>query len=174
MAEALLRERLRERSIDASISSAGMSFDGRPATAEAIEAAAGYNVDLTKHRSRVMTAELVDRAGLVLAMERMHAREAVVLTDGAMARTFTLKELVRRGRTAGARRRDETLADWLARVGADRRPMDLMGDSSDDDVADPYLSSPKVYEECIAELDRLVQELVELAWPRANRQEGAA
>lgn len=174
MAEALLRERLRARAIDATVSSAGLSFDGREATREAIDAAADYELDLTEHRSRVMTPEFIEAADLVLAMERMHAREATVLADGAFAKTFTLKELVRRGRAAGARREDETLGAWLTRVSEGRRPMDLMGESRDDDVADPYLSTPKVYAACIAELDRLVRELIELAWPGASEREGAA
>jgi protein-tyrosine phosphatase len=172
MAEGLLRERLRERGIDASVSSAGLSFDDRPATDDAIEAAAGYGLDLRDHRSRMLFPEFVERADLVLAMERLHAREAIVLADDALARTFTLKELVRRARAAGHRRADESFDDWLARVSAERKAMDLMGESRDDDVADPYLSSPKVYSACIAELDELVRELVNLAWPRAA--EGAA
>ena len=174
MAEALLRERLREHGVDVTVSSAGLSFDGREATREAIDAGAAYDVDLSSHRSRIMTADLIAGADLVVAMERMHAREATVLADGAFAKTFTLKELVRRGRAAGPRARDETLAEWLGRVGRDRRPMDLMGESRDDDVADPYMSAPKVYAACIAELDQLVRQLVDLAWPRAHNAEGAA
>ena len=174
MAEALLRERLRERGIEASVSSAGLSFDDRPATTEAIDAAARLGLELGAHRSRVLVPEDVERADLVLAMERLHAREAIVLADGALDRTFTLKELVRRGRAAGPRRAAEPLEVWLRRVSAGRRAMDLMGDSRDDDVADPYLSSPKVYAACIAELAELVRELVTLAWPRASQNEGAA
>src|SRR5207244_2007021 len=118
----------------------------------------------------------VERADLVLAMERLHAREAVMLSDDARARTFTLKELVRRGRSAGRRRPDETMADWLARVRTGRRPVELMGESPDDDVADPYLRSASAYGACIEELDQLVRELVDLAWPRAadRTHEGAA
>jgi protein-tyrosine phosphatase len=174
MAEALLRERLRERGVDASVSSAGLSFDGRAATREAIEAAARHHVDIDAHRSRVVTAAMVDRADLVLAMQRVHAREAVVLADGALARTFTLKELVRRGRTEGCRRHDESIADWLARVSTARRAADLMGDSPHDDVADPYLRSATAYVACVDELDQLVRQLVDLAWPRAGQEEGAA
>jgi protein-tyrosine phosphatase len=172
MAEALLRERLRGRGIDASVTSAGLSFDDRPATDDAIEAAAGHGLDIRDHRSRMLVPEFVEQADLVLAMERLHAREAIVLADGALARTFTLKELVRRAHAAGHRRADESFDDWLARVSAGRKAMDLMGESRDDDVADPYLSSPKVYSACIAELDELVRELVNLAWPQAA--EGAA
>jgi protein-tyrosine-phosphatase len=174
MAEALLRERLRERGVDAYVSSAGLSFDDRPATDDAIDTANGYGLDLREHRSRLLAPELVERANLVLAMERLHAREAIVLADGALSKTFTLKELVRRARAQGHREDDESLDAWLARVSTGRQAMDLMGESRDDDVADPYLSSSKVYAACIAELDGLVRELVNLAWPRAAENEGAA
>jgi hypothetical protein len=50
--------------------------------------------------------------------------------------------------------------------------MELLGASDDDDVADPYLGSPKVYAACIAELDDLTERLVTLMWPLAK--EGAA
>jgi protein-tyrosine phosphatase len=171
MAEALLRERLRQRGIDATISSAGITFDGRAATDEAIKAAAAYNVDITEHRSRVMNADMLHHADLVLAMERMHAREAIVLGESLLQRTFTLKELVRRGEAMGPRGGGETIEVWLGRVGADRRPMELFGESADDDVADPYLGPPRVYEACIAELDDLLRRLVALVWPPAK--EGA-
>jgi len=174
MAEALLRERLRERGVDASVSSAGLSFDDRPATDDAIDTAKGYGLDLRAHRSRLLAPELVERADLVLAMERLHAREAIVLADGALSKTFTLKELVRRARAEGHREDDESLDGWLARVSSGRKAMDLMGESRDDDVADPYLSSAKVYAACITELDELVRELVNLAWPPAAENEGAA
>ncbi len=175
MAEALLRERLRERGIAARVSSAGITFEGRAATDEAIDAARRYGVDITAHRSRIMNAEIVHAADLVIAMERLHAREAVVLGDTLFARCFTLKELVRRGEAVGPRRRDETVQEWLARAGAGRRPMELLGESPDDDVADPYLGSPRVYEACVAELYDLVARLVDLMWPEALvSREGAA
>jgi protein-tyrosine-phosphatase len=171
MAEALLRERLRERGVEARISSAGITFDGRAATDEAIKAAAAYNVDITEHRSRVMDADMLQNAQLVLAMERMHAREAIVLGESLLQRTFTLKELVRRGEAIGARGADETIEAWLGRVGAGRKPMELFGESANDDVADPYLGPAKVYEACIAELDDRLRRLVALVWPCAK--EGA-
>jgi protein-tyrosine-phosphatase len=175
MAEGLLRRRLDERHVPATVSSAGISFEGRAATDEAIAAAARYGVDITNHRSRILNAQTVRDADLVIAMERMHAREAVVLVDDLFGRCFTLKELVRRGESAGARRPGEDLAGWLGRIGEGRRPMDLIGGSPDDDVADPYLGPPRVYASCIAELDDLVDRLVDLAWPATGSQrEGAA
>jgi protein-tyrosine-phosphatase len=176
MAEALLRERLHSRGVDATVSSAGITFDGRAATDDAIRAARAHNLDISEHRSRLMSAELVHRADLVIGMERLHAREAVVLGESLLPRCFTLKELVRRGETIGARREDEPIEEWLSRASADRRPIELLGESDDDDVADPYLGSPKVYARCIADLDDLVERLVDLVWPRAGEkeEEGAA
>jgi protein-tyrosine-phosphatase len=172
MAEAVLRERLRERGIDARVSSAGLSFDDRPATPEAVEAAAALRVDIRQHRSRIMAIEMLERADLIIAMERLHAREAVVLGEGLFSRTYTLKELVRRGEAKGPRGGDERVAEWLERLGAGRRPMELMGRSDDDDVADPYGRGRPVYDACIGEIDDLVRRAVDLIWPRAN--EGAA
>jgi protein-tyrosine phosphatase len=117
---------------------------------------------------------MVHRANLVIGMERLHAREAIVLGDSLLGRCFTLKELVRRGEAVGARRQDESIEAWLERVSAGRRAMELLGESDDDDVADPYLGSPKVYAACIAEIDDLVERVVNLMWPLANQKEGAA
>ena len=172
MAEALLRERLRSRGVDAHVSSAGLTFEGRAATDDAVRVARKRGLNISEHSSRMMNAEMVHRADLVIGMERLHAREAVVLGDSLMPRCFTLKELVRRGEAAGARRHDETIEAWLSRANAGRRPMELLGESPDDDVADPYLGSPKVYAGCLTELDDLTERLVNLMWPLAK--EGVA
>jgi protein-tyrosine phosphatase len=174
MAEALLRDRLRSRGIEATVSSAGITFDGRAATNEAIRAASQYGLDISSHRSRLMNAEMVLGADLVIGMERLHAREAIVLGDSLLARCFTLKELVRRGEAVGGRQQDEAINEWLSRANAGRRPLELLGESEDDDVADPYLGSPRIYASCIAEIDDLVERLVNLMWPLANEKEGAA
>ena len=174
MAEGLLRERLRERGVDANVSSAGITFEGRAATDDAIRAAESHNLDISEHRSRLMNAELVRRADLVIGMERLHAREAIVLGDSLLPRCFTLKELVRRGEATGARRHDEPVGEWLLRASAGRRPMELLGESADDDIADPYLGSPKVYAQCIAELDDHIERLVHLLWPIAGEEVGVA
>jgi hypothetical protein len=47
-----------------------------------------------------------------------------------------------------------------------------LGESEEDNVADPYLGSPKVYEACIVEFDDLTRRLVGLLWPVAR--EGVA
>jgi protein-tyrosine phosphatase len=172
MAEGLLRVRLRARSIEAVVASAGLAFDGRRATPEAIAAATSRGVDIGGHRSRIVSYELIEGADLVIGMERMHVREAIVLARDSAHRIFTLKEIVRRGEATGARGPGEPLARWLERVAAGRRSAELLGESDADDVADPYRQSQDVYRRCVNDVSSLVDRLVGLAWPTAS--EGVA
>src|SRR5262245_33222273 len=115
MAEGMLREKLRARGVDATVSSAGLSFDGRPATDEAVEVAAGYGIDIEPHRSRMLRRDML-AADLVIAMERMHLREAVVIESSVLARCFTLKELVRRAPYSSPRRTRTCRRGWRESV----------------------------------------------------------
>jgi protein-tyrosine phosphatase len=172
MAEGLLRARLEARGIETIVGSAGLAFDDRPATDEAIDAAASKGADIGAHRSRIISRQLIDAADLTIGMERMHVREAIVLSRKCADRSFTLKELVRRGEATGARAHGEPLARWLERLVAGRRAFELLGESEDDDIADPYRQSPDVYRRCVNEISSFVDRLVGLAWPDAS--EGVA
>lgn len=119
-----------------------------------------------------MTGRELRGADLVLGMAREHVREAVVLAPDAWPRTFTLKELVRRGEAVGPRRGEQTLADWLASAAAGRTAAELMGPSDIDDVADPYGLSLPSYERMIDELDNYIDRLVALLW--AGRLQSSA
>ena len=138
-----------------------------PATPPTVEAAhrLGLDLDLAGHESRRLDASVLDAADLVLAMERRHVQEVVVLAPGAFGRTFTLKEIVRRGSEIGRRRADEPLASWLARVHLGRKAMQLLGSSTADDVADPTVSTMVDHDAMAREVLDLVDRLVELAWP---------
>lgn len=167
MAEALLRRRLHDAGVDAHVSSAGLYPSGNPATEEAISVMASRGLDIEGHRSRQVEPEMVDGADLVLGMAREHVREVAVIDSTALARSFTLKELVTAGRTVGPRRPDESLADWLGQAGADRRRQSLLGAGHDDalDVADPVGGPQAEYVDTADELEELLDELVGLVWP---------
>jgi protein-tyrosine phosphatase len=128
----------------------------------------GYGVDLAPHRSREATAAELRAADLVLGMAREHVRDAAALDPEALCRTFTLKELVRRGAAIGPRPPTEPVADWLARAAAGRRARDLLGSSPDDDVRDPIGLSRAHYEAVAGEVAALVHRMVDLLWPRAR------
>ena len=165
MGEALLADRLRKRGVDATISSAGLVLHGKPASAHAVSVLADRGIDHSRHRSRVMDTGILEAADLVIAMTREHLREAVVLNPSTFDRTFTLKELVRRGEAAGRRQPGQPLDEWLDKVGAGRDRSELLGTSPEDDVADPYGMSRDDYERTCCEIESLIDRLVDLAWP---------
>ncbi len=170
IAEVLLRQRLDELGVEAAVSSAGELPGGVPAEPGSVRAMAARGLDLGRHRSRAFTAEHLDRADLVVAMARRHVREAVLAHPQAWPRTFTLKELVRRGEACGPRRAGQPLEDWLARVHQGRRTNELLGDNPVDDVEDPIGAPNHVYEATAAELHDLIGRLVDLAFVPAAIQ----
>jgi protein-tyrosine phosphatase len=173
MAEALLRHHL-GGAHDVTVSSAGRYPGGSPATDHGQATMAARGLDLSRHTSRQLDKELLAQADLVIGMAREHVREAVVLDPGAIARTFTLKELVRAATAVGPRHEDEPLDGWLERVGAGRRREALLSVGHDEafDIEDPIGRGRQDYEATAAELDHLLAVLVELAWPaHAHRTE---
>jgi protein-tyrosine phosphatase len=162
MAEALLTRRMRAAGVAGRVQSAGLLGDGQPAPPGVVAAMAGYGLDVSRHRSRLMTADELGTASLVLAMTREHVRHAVVTEPAVWPRAFTLKEMVRRGQQAGPRASGESLADWVARLHAGRERAALLGDSPDDDVPDPVGGPPQAYLMTAALLDQLTGDLVRL------------
>ena len=165
MAEAFLAYQMADRGVPGQVSSAGLFKDGQPASPHGVTVTARKGHDLTRHRSRVMDADMLRQADLILGMERMHVREAVVLANDVAPRAFTLKELVRRGERAGPRLPDEALPSWLMRVGERRTPAGLLGESPDDDVLDPIGRRFKVFKQVDAEIDDLARRLSALMAP---------
>jgi protein-tyrosine phosphatase len=166
MGAALLRRELHRRDPDVVVASAGVvARDGSPATAGTVAAARAFGIDLHGHRSRAATADVVGAADLLLGMERIHVREAVVLHPRAFAHSFTLKELVRRGEERGPCQPGETQVAWLAALHRGRRAADLLGSSPDDDVADPTGDLSVDHDTMASEVDDLVLRLVRLLWP---------
>lgn len=163
----MLERGLTVRGVDTEVVTAGFGNEGRPATRETQAVASARGLDLGDHRSHHLRAELA-RADLVLAMERVHVRDVVVADPPMWARSFTLKEAVRRAETVGPRDADEPFTTWLARLHEGRRSQDLLGSSPDDEVADPVGGPLVEHEETAAELDDLVTRFVDLAWPVAH------
>ena len=152
------------------VDSAGVNArPGSPATAPTVEAAATLGLDLRDHRSQAVTEELIRDSDLIVTMERRQVQEVVLADLAAFARTFTFKELVRRGTDVGARDPGEPFAGWLARVHSGRRPTDLLGASPDDEVVDPTGNALADHRSTAAELESLSAALLELIWPLDER-----
>ena len=168
MAQAMLSARLAARGVTASVGSAGVLAGDRRPPPEVISAMAARGIDVSRHQSRVVTAEDLAAADLILGLAREHVRHAAVLLPGAWPRAFTIRELARRGRQAGPRAPDEPLAHWLARAADGRRRDDLLGSHPADDVADPAGGPLREYQATADTLDRLTRDLVELGWPNSG------
>jgi protein-tyrosine-phosphatase len=97
LAEVLLRRALTERSLpDFAVSSAGTgAWDGAPASEGAYLVALERGLDLSSHRARLLTREIVEDTDLVLTMARHH--RARVHELGGEGRAFVLGEFAGRG-----------------------------------------------------------------------------
>lgn len=168
MAAALLVRRLAVLGVSVPVRSAGMIRCGDPPYPEVVSVMASYGIEISSHSSRVACATDLARASLVLAMARDNLRYAVITEPGAWPRAFTLKELIRRGDQIGPRPPGESFPEWLSRAHAGREHSSLLGDSAEDDVADPAGGPRRAYAATASLLDHLVTRLAELGWARAE------
>jgi protein-tyrosine-phosphatase len=92
LAEAILRAELERRGADGiEVSSAGTgAWEGNPASDSALLVGLENNLDLSGHRARHLSRELVDQADLILTMSRAHTQRVERL--GGDDRVFLLGE----------------------------------------------------------------------------------
>lgn len=172
MAEWILRARLDEQRIQATVSSAGVLFVGRPATDKAIEVVADRGGDIRDHRSRIIDGDMLRSVDLVLTMERNLVRKIWEISPDLLDRSFTLKGFNRLALEAGPRAPGEELDAWLARVGECRDIGELAARSDVDDVKDPIGQNARRYRSVADELDRLLSEFIDLTWPQRTATGG--
>ena len=87
LAEVLLRQKLEERGLaGVTVASAGTgAWDGAPASEGAYLVALEHGLDLSAHRARLLTRELVQGSDMVLTMARHHRARVEQLGGGAKA-----------------------------------------------------------------------------------------
>jgi protein-tyrosine phosphatase len=161
MTEALLRAKLHALGVDARVHSAGTLPWVGAASDGARAAMRQYGLDLDAHRSRALSAELLDDADLVLGMTRQHVWSVANYAPEAVPRAFLVGELVRLGTAAGPRSADEPLRAWATRVAVHRADPRIPGQPQDE-VADPAGEALEVYRATAARLDAELDRLVAL------------
>lgn len=164
LAERLLADALVRRGVDADVRSAGFLPGGQPISPETVAVLEERGIVPPPGPSRRLEPRELVGADLVLAMARLHVREAVVLAPSTFSRTFTVKELARRGGELGPRKPDETVGEWLDRAHVGRDHSLHLGESPDDDVADPVGQSLRVFRSTATELDHHLGQIVDLLW----------
>ncbi len=101
MAEGILKKFLRKREVGRIVvESAGTGAPvGIPPTSCALLTMVENGIDISRHRSRFLTKELVEEADIVLVMEKAHQRFVEDLLPSAKGRVFLLKKYGPEGRT---------------------------------------------------------------------------
>jgi RpiB/LacA/LacB family sugar-phosphate isomerase len=124
MAEGLFRYVVRGRN-DYRVLSAGVgAVDGQPASEHAIQALRQIGIDISRHRSRHLTGELVSEADYIFGMTHSHVDAIMLLYPQAAEKTFLLREF------------DETL------------------DAYENDISDPIGGSYDVYCNCRDQIEQ--------------------
>lgn len=87
---------------DLYISSAGVSAqEGEGANPKAIKAMEEFGLDLTYHKARQITGEMIEESDLILVMTQGQKAFLTLLYPASMDKVFTLKEYVDAGDSSG-------------------------------------------------------------------------
>jgi protein-tyrosine phosphatase len=102
MCEALARRALAEQQrSDVTVTSAGIhAIPGRQAHPTAMSTASALGIDLSHHEARRLTAEMVDQADAILAMDCRNVVEVVSQFPGAERKIYMLGAYAKSGRKA--------------------------------------------------------------------------
>lgn len=95
MAETLLRDLIRRENRDdkiITISAGVAAWNDIPASCQAQETMKMQGIDLSKHRARSLTPELVYAADLVLTMTEAHKQAVLLMVPEAMGKVHTIRE----------------------------------------------------------------------------------
>ncbi len=155
MTEAFVRRAADALGVDVVVDSAGFLSQDEEATPVVVEIMGERGIDISGHRSRIVTAEMAHQADLVVAMERRHVRDLALLAPEAVARIDTLGGLVERLQGVTA----ESPAGRIAAATAPRLAGDMLG-RGDDEIDDPYGKSKKVNRETAGRLAELSDALI--------------
>ena len=162
MAAALLAEALATHAIAVDVSSAGFLFVGHTASDTATKVLRERDLDLTRHRSRIVDRDLLDGADLVLTMERRHARDLVLEFENA-EKVHTLKAFAQLVFDLAGDEQEPPVRGvrpLLHAAAAARPAVAFLGDGRVDEIADPHGRSARVHRKTVAE----ISSAVDVAW----------
>jgi glycine hydroxymethyltransferase len=124
MAEGLFKQAVRGRGAYRVISAGVGAVDGQRASDHAVTALRALGLDISSHRSRHLTADIVAQADYIFGMTHSHVDAIMLLYPQAAEKTFLLREF------------DETL------------------DAYENDISDPIGGSYEVYCNCRDQIEQ--------------------
>lgn len=139
MAEALFRHMTRGR-YQFIIASTGIgAVDGQPPSAHAVRSLKELGIDMSAHRSRPLTREMVDLADIIVGMTQGHVDAISLMHPHATEKTFLLREF------------DSALKDF------------------EKDIPDPIGGSYEVYLECRQQIQSGLESLLKYLEQQASQ-----
>ena len=153
--ESMLTDRLGPGAVD--VGSSGFGPEGIAAISDAVAAMSRRGLDVSGHRSRSTTAELVDAADVIVTAERDHVVKIAALSRSAFARAVTLPELLGRAADAPPSPAAGGVRAWAESLTADRTAATYLR-APIPEVADPTGSSTRAFEAAAAEIERQCSE----------------
>lgn len=112
LAEVLAQQQLRRRGINARVSSAGFLVGGVEAARGSQKVARRLGLDLSNHRSRRVTPEMIRSADAIITMEPDHVVRLAEEVPESRTRSVTLKELARRAMQSDELTEDHPTKDY--------------------------------------------------------------
>lgn len=165
LAEVMARDQLERRGIRAEVASAGFLEGGVPAARGSQKAAARRGLDLSSHRSRRVTADMVENADVAITMEPDHVLRLTEEVPESRNWSLTLKELARHAgnhpssvavrsgsapMTAPVEAPVDQIRGWV-RAAANRDLLSLLG--ADNLIKDPMGRSDRAFRATAKEID---------------------
>ena len=163
MAEALFRRRAELCGAPLRVGSAGFATEAQAPPEATLATMRRLGIDLSSHRSRLLTPAMLTQSDLVVGMTRAHVWEAAVMVPEIIPRAFVLGELDRLNRGIGGRIVGEPLELWLERL-HDHRNRRGRGPSSGDEIPDPFGRRRGVHARVAGRLQELVLRLGDCAF----------
>lgn len=122
-------------------SSAGISaYEGDPASNHSLRVLKEeWNVDINRHRARMLSREDVERSWLILTMTRSHKEAVLSMYPDVKGKLYTLKEYVTKKKI------EPEWAEYDYTL----------------DISDPYGAPRQIYSQCAREIKHAVDALVE-------------
>jgi protein-tyrosine phosphatase len=134
------------------VSSGGLLEWDEPADPSAVAVLAGHGLDISDHRSRPLATLDMPSFGLILTMTREHLREIVIDEPELFPVTFTAKAFARALDISHDGELPEGISARIRALSAGRPTSSMLGQSTEDDVADPYRLGQQEFEATAAEL----------------------
>jgi protein-tyrosine-phosphatase len=154
--QAQLDERLGAGTV--AVGSSGFASEGWPPIDDAVTAMSRRGIDVSAHRSRLTTPDLVETADLIITAERDHVVRVASLSTAAFTRTMTLPEALARSADRSGRAAGGGIVPWAVSLTSGRTAAAYLREPVRE-VADPTGTSARVFEQAVAEIERQCGEL---------------